>query len=236
MQNNQQKQSPIIFIVLVVLFVAGGFSYWYVKNKNQPTKPTTPPSTDSSTIPTIPTSTENPNANKHFVSKIQNLEFDYPALFNLTETNQGKIISLKSQYYITPEVINGSIIDESVPPHYFGITFETKNMSLIDAMKQDNPFYAEAYLMLTTTTNPKPSPAYAMNQETVAGKKAYSFQAGSEGINTKFVYIIKNDSETLLVKLASIGDFLKESTEPSHLPENEQSKAFETVLQSLQIK
>ena len=172
---------------------------------------------------------------RHFLSTKQKIEFDYPSIFGIVEKNNGQIIDLTSLYYVLPDPINPSIpANEALPPHYFSMSFETRDLPLEEAMKQENPYFSETYLNLKTSAK-KPIPDYPLEIKKIASLDAYSFPIGAEGFNSRYTYIEKEQNKTIVIIQYSIGDFLKDIIKPKYISETEQDKAFDIVLQSLKI-
>ncbi len=134
---------------------------------------------------------------------------------------------LKSVYSVTD---NPSGIPGNEHTHPFQVEIQRRaTSSLMDAMKKDNPTFATTYEAFTKKA---PLPAGFMDVISVAGKEAYQFNVGAEGINMKYVYIPRTATETFVIKLSYIGDVLKTSMKPQALAEQEQLGYFTRILKT----
>jgi hypothetical protein len=225
-----KNNGPLFVIIIgVVIILAGIISFLYLNKKNSANN-YTPPYSTSTILKT-----------QHYESKNLKLAFDFPSTFNLIpESSVNSKVSLLSKYFVKVDFI-GTHSNETAlvaepsfetPPHYFGITFENKPVPLVEAMKQDNQFFADTFNDLMLHKKPKTD---LMEVSEIDGKTVYIFTLGAEGINSKYVYIQRSTMDTTVIKLTYIGDVLKESIQPSPISEALQLEIFKNLLTSLKL-
>jgi hypothetical protein len=230
MAHISPKNNGILFVVVmvVVILVSGTISYVYLKQK------VTAPEFNPSTTSTPQTT------NKTYLNKDLGLSFDYPNIFELsTDPPNNSMVLLASKYFVETNFEGKKPVppsNETLLPkssrHYFKISLEKKPFPLVEAMKQDNPFFAETFNDFLLHKKPKTA---MMEVSQIDGIAAYTFTSGAEGINTKYVYIQRGTMETMVIVLTYIGDSLKNSIQPSSISEALQLAIFNNFLSTIKF-
>lgn len=173
---------------------------------------------------------------KHY-KNTRGFEFSYPtSLFTMSEN--GNAVTLTSPYYTVQNFSgrgseSGSPIVPEASRFFFSIAMDMKEMDIEAAMDLDNPSFGPTYQQLKNKQTVDKS---FLDTITVAKKTSYVFSLGAEGINMKYVYIPVSNKKTLVVQLKYIGDFLKDQIKPTPFSEKDQLKAFNDIMNDLEIK
>lgn len=211
------KQETIIkIIVFMIVAVVGGTSVYYAFREN--------PFSD------IPNISLPPLPSIDFgISEYQNKElgisFSYPdKIFKLTENSNN--LNLKSDYFIDA---NMSDVPDNEKIHYFGFDFSLKKLPIFETIKQELPSVVDIVFPNNKLENFQNSEGFT-EKTTIAEKEAYAILQGIEGVNIQYIFIPKNENETLLMQFMYIGDFLN-----PEISETEQKTVFEFIITTLEF-
>lgn len=211
------KQEKIIkIIVALVIIIVGGASVYYAFRENPLASI---PEISLPPLPSINLGIAN------YENKSLGIKFSYPEeTLQLSESETD--INLKSRYFVDADM-SGIPGNEKI--HYFGFNFSLKKLPVFEAIRQELP-----YVMATTFPNNKledfqNSEGFA-EKIIINQKESYSFLMGIEGVNIQYVFIPKNENETLLIKFMYIGEFLN-----PEISEADQKSIFEFIINSLEF-
>lgn len=163
------------------------------------------------------------------ISDYQNEEigisFSYPnEIFKITEN--GNNLNLKSDYFVDADM-SGIPGNEKI--HYFGFDFQLDKMPIFETIKKELPSVIDMIFPEEKLENFQTSEGFA-EKMTVLEKESYTILQGIEGVNIQYVFIPKNENETLMIKFMYIGDFLS-----PQISEIEQKAVFEFILATLKF-
>ena len=215
-KQTMKKEKIIKIIVTLVIIIIGGFSIYYAF-KESPLSNI--PSISLPPMPSIDLGIAN------YENKNLGIKFSYPNdTLQLSETENSA--NLKSKYFVDADM-SGIPGNEKI--HYFGFDFEIKKSSIFEAIKQEVPFVLETTFPDNRLENFQSSEGFA-EKSVIAQKESYSFLMGIEGAYTQYIFIPKNENETLLVKFMYIGEFLN-----PEISEADQKAIFEFIINTLKF-
>ncbi len=227
-KQTMKKEKIIKIIVTLVIIIIGGLSIYYAF-KESPLS-----NVPSISLPPMPSidlgidNYENKNLGIKFFHPNQLIriqKFSYPNdTLQLSETENSA--NLKSKYFVDADM-SGIPGNEKI--HYFGFDFEIKKSSIFEAIKQEVPFVLETTFPDNRLENFQSSEGFA-EKSIIAQKESYSFLMGIEGAYTQYLFIPKNENETLLVKFMYIGEFLN-----PEISEADQKSIFEFIINTLKF-
>jgi hypothetical protein len=113
--------------------------------------------------------------------------------------------------------------------HYFGFDFFLKKSSVFETIKQEMPYVMEMIFPNGKLEDFQDSEGFTQ-KITIAGKESYAILQGVEGVNIQYIFIPKNDSETILIQFMYIGDFLN-----PEISETEQKAIFEFIKATIEF-
>jgi hypothetical protein len=211
------KQEKIVKIIIFFIIVIVGFisiKYAFQENplSNIPGISLPPmPSIDLGII-----SYENKNLG---------IKFSYPdEILKLTESESN--INLKSQYF-TDADMSGIPGNEKI--HYFGFDVSLKKLSIFETIKQELPSIVDIVFPNDKLEDFQNGEGFT-EKITIAEKESYAVLQGIEGVNIQYIFIPKNDNETILMQFMYIGDFLN-----PEISETEQKAIFEFIATTLEF-
>lgn len=211
------KQETIIKImVFVVITVVGGTSVYYAFQENP-----------FSNIPDIslPPLPSIDFGILDYQNKELGISFSYPnEIFKITENLNN--LNLKSNYFVNADM-SGISGNEKI--HYFGFDFSLKKLPVFEIIKQELPSVINIIFPNDKLEDFQISEGFTQ-KITIAEKESYIILQGIEGVNIQYIFVPKNENETLLIKFMYIGDFLN-----PEVSETEQKAVFEFILATLKF-
>ena len=215
--NQFMKQETIIkIIIFFVVVIVGGISIYYAFRENP--------------LSNIPSISLPPMPSVDFgISDYENkqlgFKFSYPNdIFKLTENELS--VNLKSDYFVDADM---SGIPGNKKIHYFGFNFQLEKMPVFESIKQELPPVIDMIFPDGKLENFQASEGFA-EKMTVVEKESYAILQGIEGVNIQYIFVPKNENETLLIKFMYIGDFLS-----PQISETEQKAVFEFIIATLEF-
>jgi len=211
------KQETIIKIfVTLIIIIVGSLSIYYAFKEN-PLANT--PGISLPPMPSINLGIAN------YENKNLGIKFSYPEeTLQLSESENN--VNLKSRYFVDADM-SGIPGNEKI--HYFGFDFSLKKSSIFEAIKQELPFVISTTFPNNKLEDFQGSEGFA-EKITIVQKESYSFLLGIEGVNIQYVFIPKNENETLLIKFMYIGQFLN-----PEISETDQRSIFEFIINTLEF-
>ena len=211
------KEEKIIKIVVtLVIIIVGGISIYQTFKENPLANI---PSISLPPIPSVDLGIVK------YENKNLGIKFSYPNdILQLSETENS--IDLKSKYFVDADM-SGIPGNEKI--HYFGFDFEIKKSSIFEAIKQELPFVIEIAFPNNKLEGFQSSDKFA-EKITITQKESYSFLMGIEGVNIQYIFVPKNENETLLIKFMYIGDVLSPA-----ISESDQKAIFEFITTTLEF-
>jgi len=205
------KQEKIIKIIIFFVIVIVGFIS--IKYAFQENPLSNIPGISLPPMPSIDLGIAN------YENKNLGIKFSYPdKILKLTENELD--INLKSRYF-TDTNMSGIPGNEKI--HYFGFDFSLKKLPIFETIKQEMPYVLEIIFPNGKLEDFQNSEGFTQ-KTTIAGKESYAILQGVEGVNIQYIFIPKNDNETILMQFMYIGDFLK-----PEISETEQKAIFEFI-------
>lgn len=209
-----KKGFSIILVVIIIVIIAAVIWYFFFANKKPRIE--------------IPKSLLIPRVDgnlKEYKNDKYGFKLNYPEdIFHTSELPQG--ISLVSPYSVTE---NPSGLPGKETTHTFSIDFELKNLTLLDAVKEETP-YLFTEMFPSGNIDSFRVIKGLFSKFKIAGRDALSSTQGAEGINIQYVFAPKSENETLVIRFRYIGDFLKPK-----ISEQKQKELFELVINTLQF-
>lgn len=161
----------------------------------------------------------------NYENKNLGIKFSYPdKIFQLTENDLS--VNLKSQYFTNTDM-SGIPGNEKI--HYFGFDFSLKKLPIFETIKQEMPYVMEMIFPNGKLEDFQNSEGFTQ-KIIINEKEAYTILQGIEGINIQYIFIPKNDDETILMQFIYIGDFLN-----PEISETEQKAIFEFIITTLEF-
>jgi hypothetical protein len=182
------------------------------------------------TVTTSNTTTQTPAAG-NFQNDI--FGFTYPSdIFSASST--GNMVDLISPYYV---VENYKGTPDAEYQHPFVIHFEYQKLPILEAIK-NTPSMGTSFMSSfpkKTLDSFMDDGDYATNF-VAGGKNGYAFTVGIEGANAKYIYVPISDTETLFIQMTYFTDFLKNNVKPTTFSEEQEMKAFSSIMDSLKFR
>jgi hypothetical protein len=214
--QNMKQETIIKIIVFMIVTVVGGASVYYAFREN--------PFSNISDI-SLPPLPSIDFGISEYQNKELGISFSYPdKILKLTENELN--INLKSQYF-TDADMSGIPGNEKI--HYFGFDFSLKKLPIFEAIKQEMPYIIDMVFPNNKLEDFQKSEGFTQKINIIE-KESYSILQGIEGINIQYIFIPKNENETLMIKFMYIGDFLS-----PQISETEQKAVFEFILATLKF-
>jgi hypothetical protein len=160
-----------------------------------------------------------------YENKNLGIKFSYPdEILKLTENELS--INLKSQYFTDADM---SGIPDNEKIHYFGFDFSLKKSSIFEAIKQEMPYVMEMIFPNDKLEDFQDNEGFTQ-KIVIAKKESYAILQGVEGVNIQYIFIPKNENETILMQFMYIGDFLN-----PEMSETEQKAIFEFIKATIEF-
>ena len=211
------KQEAIIkVIVTLIIIVVGGVSVYYAFQENP-----------LSNIPDI-SLPPIPSINfgiSDYKNEVLGFSFSYPdEVLKIAENESG--VNLKSDYFVNADM-SGILGNEKI--HYFGFDFILKQLPGFEMIKQELPSIISMVFPNDNLKDFQNSEGFA-EKIIIAEKESYAILQGIEGTYIQYIFIPKNENETLLIKFMYIGDFLK-----PEISETDQKTVFQFIATTLEF-
>ncbi len=211
------KQEKIVkIIIFFVIAIVGIISIKYAFQEN--------PLANLPSISMPPLSSVNLGFT-NYESKNLGIKFSYPnEILQLSELETD--LNLKSKYFVDADM-SGIPGNEKI--HYFGFNFSLKKLPTFETIKQELPPIIDMIFPNDKLEDFQNSEGFT-EKIMVAEKESYAILQGIEGINIQYIFVPKNENETLLIQFMYIGDFLN-----PEISETEQKAIFEFIKATMEF-
>ena len=223
----------IVFILASVLVVGSGCASQTAVQSPVVVAPTPAPAQIIVPTPTPSSTTGGLYDLANYTSPALGISFSYQKNFFTLAEHDGTVL-LISPFYVSD---NPSGLPNHEIKHTVGLVITKSSKLMADAINDESPFWVKNYNAVKLNSVKKDPLKMDSDQDgelfTVGGHEAYSFVEGLEGVNTKMVYVLAGENQTLVIRFSYITDFLKDGMKPDWLPEAEQHKLLKTILDSI---
>ena len=158
-------------------------------------------------------------------------EVKYPSdTFSIVSIPKG--ISLLSSYFVTD---NPSGLPGNEVVHPFFINFELRDVDILNTIKTELPYFFSKTFPNSTLDSFKTTDE-SVSRFSLANRDGFSYWTGFEGLNTTYIFLPKNSSETLVIKFNNFDNKVFSNFPPSaDISLEKQTEIFNSVIKTLKF-